>query len=109
MRKVDNTLSGQQISILDAMVRDMGYHGEWCFYVPPEQDIQLYGAYIPAMVFRDVQSFFAMNGPLYGDVPFLIGQSLSNAQEMCRQMNRHIEVYEETVRDILDSAGLATD
>ena len=105
----DKTLTGQQISILNHMVKDMGYHGEWCFYVPPRQNIEGYGAYIPAMVFRDVQSYFSMNGPSYGDVPFVIGQNLDEARAMCRLVNRHIGLEEETVRDILESAGLAPD
>ena len=103
----DKTLTNQQISILNHMVKDMGYQGVWCFYVPPGQNIEGYGAYIPAMVFRDVQSYFSMNGPLYGDVPFVLGKNLDEAREMCRLMNRHIGLDEETVRDILDSAGLA--
>lgn len=88
---------------MEHMATDMGYHGEWCFYVVPVQDIKTYGGYIPAMVFRDVQSYFSMNGPLYGDVPFVIGQNFDEARQRCELMNEHIGLDDEVVMQILES------
>jgi hypothetical protein len=102
-------LSAQQISLLDNMLKDMGYHADWCFYVPAEQDVDVCGGYIPAMVFRGVQRYFSMNGPLYGDSPFVIGQTLEEAQARCKKMNQYARLNEEAVEDILSSAGLQTD
>lgn len=102
-------LSEQQKTLLDNMVRDMGDHGEWCFYVAPGQETVSYGGYIPAMVFRDVQSYFSMNGPIYGDVSFIIGQSLAEARVCCMQMNAYIGLSDEQVEEILESARLDID
>lgn len=103
------SLTEQQINLLDNMARDMGYHGDWCLYVVTDQDPALYGGYIPSMVFRDVQSYFSMNGPLYGDQPFIIGQTLDEARARCRLMNQHLQLNNNIVADILDSAGFETD
>lgn len=102
-------LSEQQKIILDNMARDMGYHGEWCFYVAPDQATETYGGYIPAMVFREVQSYFSMNGPLYGDVPFILGKNLAEAKMHCKLMNEHIGLDDEQVEEILASARLDTE
>ena len=99
-------LSPQQKSLLDNMASDMGYHGDWCFYLIEVQDLNLYGGYIPAMVFRDIQECFPLTGPVYGDQPFVIGRELAEARLRCRLMNEHIKLDEETVSDILESAGL---
>ncbi|MDH5444722.1 MAG: hypothetical protein OEY52_04145, partial [Gammaproteobacteria bacterium] len=84
MSQGDIGLTPQQIAILDNILNDMGYHGEWCFYVVKDQDSTSYGGYIPAMVFKDVKSYFSMNGPIYGDTPFIIGQTLEEAVLRCR-------------------------
>lgn len=101
-------LSEQQKMLLDNMARDMGYHGDWCFYVAPDQDVEIYDGYIPAMVFRDVKSYFSMNGPLYGDVPFIIGQNLAEAKTRCKLMDDYIGLENDQVEDILGSARLNT-
>ena len=106
MNKKNIGLTEQQATILDSMVRDMGHYGNWCFYVVSDQDTSVYGGYIPAMVFRDVQSYFSMNGPAYGDIPFIIGQELDEAVQRCRLMNEHIGLDKQMVEDILESAGL---
>lgn len=102
-------LSEQQKIILDNMARDMGSHGEWCFYVAPGQETETYGEYIPAMVFQEVQSYFSMNGPLYGDVPFILGKNLTEAKMLCKLMNKHIGLDDEQVEKILASAKLGID
>ena len=109
MADSDVTLSAKHIAMLDHMLSDMGYQGVWCFYVVADQDTEALGGYIPAMVFQDVQSYFSMNGPLYGDVPFIIGQTLSEARERCKLMNKHIQLTHDKVEEILESAGLKTD
>ncbi len=109
MSDTDIALSAQQKILLDNIISDMDYHGDWCFYVVAEQDTRTYGGYIPTMVFRDVQSFFPMNGPIYGDVPFIIGQTLSEARQRCKLMNEYIQLDSETVAQILESAGLEID
>ncbi len=109
MAEVRITLSPQQKNLLESLAKDMGFHGDWCFYLPEEQDTNLYGGYIPAMVFRDVQDYFPLNGPIYGDQPFVIGQELTEAKTRCRLLNEHIKLDEETVNDILESAGLVED
>lgn len=104
----DIVLSEQQKMLLGNICRDMGYHGDWCFYVAPDQDIGIFDSFIPAMVFRDVQSYFSMDGPLYGDVPFAIGQKLAEAKACCQLMNEHIGLDDEVVKQLLESAGLGT-
>ena len=102
-------LSEQQKMLLDNMASDMGHHHEWCFDVAPVQDIKTYGGYIPAMVFRDIQSYFSMNGPLYGDAPFIIGQNVEEARQRCKLMNEHIGLDDEMVEQILESTNQCTD
>ncbi len=99
-------LTEREKSILGNMVSDMGFHGDWCFYVVLDQDTASYGGYVPALVFRDVQSYFTMNGPLYGDVPFVIGQTSHEAWSRCALINAYIGLDEETVQEIVESAGL---
>ena len=70
----------------------------------PDQDIKTYGGYIPAMVFRDVENYFTMKGPLYSDIPFIIGQNLDEARLRCKLMNQYIKLNDETVNEILESA-----
>jgi len=106
MSSSDIKLSEQQKMLLDNMKKDMGYHGDWCFYIAADQDVEIFDSFIPAMVFRDVQSYFSMNGPLYGDVPFTVGQKLAEAKLRCKLMNEHIGLDDELVKQILDSAGL---
>lgn len=98
-------LSTREKVILNDLVRDMGYYGEWCFYVTAAQDHRRYGGYIPAMVFRDVPNYFVMNGPLYSDVPFIIGQTFEEARQRYRLMNEYIGLDSTTVAAILESAG----
>lgn len=109
MSKSETTLSQQQTTLLDNMIRDMGHHGDWCFYVVAGQDAEIYGGYIPAMVFRGVKSWFSMNGPAYGDIPFIIDQNVDEARQTCRQMNLYIGLSDDIVDDIIESAGLYND
>ena len=106
MSKDEITLSENQITVLNILLEDMGYQGEWCFYVAPEQDITIYGGYLPAMVFGGVKSYFTMNGPVYGDMPFVIGKTFEEAKARCRLMNQHAKLTDELVTQILKSAGL---
>ena len=102
-------LSERERAILNNMASDMGFHGDWCFYVVADQNTATYGGYLPALVFREVQSYFTMNGPLYDDIPFVIAQTIQAARRRCALMNAHIGLDDETVREIVDSAGLDGD
>lgn len=102
-------LTAHEKIVLDNMKREMGYFKQWCLMIPAEQNTAIYGGYIPSMVFRDVQTYFTLNGPLYSDMPFIIGQTLDEATQRCRLMNEYLGLDAETVREILESAGQAAD
>ena len=106
MKSDDIQLSDRQMNLLNKMQKDMGFHGVWCFYVVQDQDAHSTAGYIPAMVFQDIQKTFPMNGPLYGDMPFVIGQTYEEATIICQLMNDYIGLDQDQVNEILDSAGL---
>lgn len=77
---------------------------KWCYYVPEAQDTREHGGYVPSLVIADEPGHSPMLGQGKGASPWVWGQTLEQAREVCDKANADMGISPEQANRILASS-----
>lgn len=79
--------------------------GDWCYWVPEDQDPSQHGGYVPSLVIRGKPGHQPMTGdPEKLQAPWVWGATLEAAQEVCTAFNARMGIDAKAALRIVDSS-----
>lgn len=79
----------------------------WCHWIDPDQDITIYGGYVPSTAFESCGVFYPqLDMKEEDDRHWLWGNTLEEAQNRCNQSNSGRGLTQEEVEEIVNTALL---
>lgn len=79
--------------------------GQWCYWVPEDQDPKKHGGFVPSTVIRGEPGHIPMTGdPAKLQTPWIWGQTLEAAREVCESMNARMGITPTKALRIVDSS-----
>lgn len=75
----------------------------WCYTIPLVQDISKHGGYVPSLVIEGEKGHHPMTGNGDFQAPWVWGKTLTEAQNVCRHVNKKRGISVEDEQKIVAS------
>jgi len=76
----------------------------WCYYIPPGQNPEQYGGYVPSVVVENEAGHRTLIGKGVYSSPWVWGETLEEAEEVAKVRNNRLGISEEAAMDIVTSS-----